>query len=111
MCRATISRSTREVGLGRTRHNRYPEAYGGAITYWRGNHSCFRAAQSVLEISRDEMRVPRDGVMVMTTPDVRRQLKIIAAVTGSTMKDVLARLVSTEMKRVAPASRNEVKGS
>jgi hypothetical protein len=49
--------------------------------------------------------------MVMTTPDVRRQLKIIAAVTGSTMKDVLARLVSTEMKRVAPASRNEVKGS
>jgi hypothetical protein len=41
--------------------------------------------------------------MVLATHDVRRQLKIIAAVTGSTMKDVLARLVALEYKRVAPA--------
>lgn len=48
----------------------------------------------------------REDVMVMTTQEVRRQLKIIAAITGSTMKEVLARLVSAELKRVAP----EVKG-
>jgi hypothetical protein len=49
---------------------------------------------------------PREDVMVMTTPDVRRQLKIIAAVTGSTMKDVLQRLVAAELKRVAPAVKS-----
>ena len=43
-----------------------------------------------------------DGAMVIATPDVRRQLKIIAAMTGSSMKDVLARLVAAEFKRVAP---------
>jgi hypothetical protein len=47
---------------------------------------------------------PRDDVMVMTTPEARRQLKIIAAVTGSTMKDVLTRLVSEEFKRVTPVA-------
>ncbi len=42
----------------------------------------------------------------MTTREVRRQLKIIAAVTGSTMKDVLQRLVAAELKRVAPAVKS-----
>lgn len=46
-------------------------------------------------------RQPED-VMVLATKDVRRQLKIIAAVTGSTMKEVLTRLVSAELARVAP---------
>jgi hypothetical protein len=52
-------------------------------------------------------RVPKDGnaaaAMILTTREVRSQLKIIAAVTQSTMKAVLARLVAEEMKRVAPA--------
>jgi hypothetical protein len=46
----------------------------------------------------------REDVVVKTSLEVRRQLKIIAAVTGSTMKDVLKRLVAAELKRVAPAS-------
>jgi hypothetical protein len=46
-------------------------------------------------------RLPEDA-MVLSTQDVRRQLKIIAALTGSSMKDVLARLVAAEFKRVAP---------
>jgi hypothetical protein len=52
---------------------------------------------------------PREDVMVMTTPEVRRQLKIIAAVTGSTMKNALERLVSEEFKRVAPGAPPAVK--
>ena len=44
--------------------------------------------------------------MILANEEVRRELKIIAAVTGCTMKEVLARLVSAELKRVAP----EVKG-
>jgi len=46
--------------------------------------------------------VPNDDVMILTTQDVRRQLKIIAAVTRETMKEVLVRLVAEELKRVAP---------
>jgi hypothetical protein len=52
---------------------------------------------------------PREDVMVMTTPEVRRQLKIIAAVTGSTMKGVLGRLVAEEFKRVTPVAQRAVK--
>jgi hypothetical protein len=105
--RATISPSAREVGLGR---NRKPEARCGAAARWWGNHSCCRAAQSVLEISGDQVKArPREDVMVMTTPAVRRQLKIIAAVTGSTMKDVLERLVGEEFKRVTPGAPRAVK--
>jgi hypothetical protein len=48
-----------------------------------------------------EGRLPEDA-MVLTTQDVRRQLKIIAAVTRETMKEVLVRLVAAELKRVAP---------
>jgi hypothetical protein len=48
-----------------------------------------------------EGRLPHDA-MVLTTQDVRRQLKIIAAVTRETMKEVLVRLVTQELKRVAP---------
>jgi hypothetical protein len=48
-----------------------------------------------------EGRLPSDA-MVLTTQDVRRQLKIIAAVTRETMKEVLVRLVAAELKRVAP---------
>jgi hypothetical protein len=51
----------------------------------------------------------RKAVMVMTTQEVRRQLKIIAAVTGSTMKDALERLVSEEFKRVTPVAQRAVK--
>jgi hypothetical protein len=46
---------------------------------------------------------PSEDAMILATQDVRRQLKIIAAVTGSTMKDVIERLVAAELKRVAPA--------
>jgi hypothetical protein len=52
---------------------------------------------------------PREDVMVMTTPEVRRQLKIIAAVTGSTMKNVLGRLVAEEFKHVTPVAQRAVK--
>jgi hypothetical protein len=41
--------------------------------------------------------------MILTTQEVRNQLKVIAALTRSTMKEVIARLVAEEMKRVAPA--------
>jgi hypothetical protein len=44
--------------------------------------------------------------MILTTQEVRGQLKIIAAVTRSTMKDVLARLVAEEFKRVAPGVKS-----
>jgi hypothetical protein len=40
--------------------------------------------------------------LILTTDEVRSQLKIIAALTKSTMKEVLARLVAEELKRVAP---------
>ena len=46
-------------------------------------------------------RLPEDA-MILGTQEVRRQLKIIAAVTRSTMKDVLTRVVAAEMKRIAP---------
>ena len=39
-------------------------------------------------------------VMVLTTFEVRRQLKIIGAITGTSMKEVLAGLVAAEYKRV-----------
>jgi hypothetical protein len=39
--------------------------------------------------------------MILTTQEVRSQLKIIAALTRSTMKEVIARLVAEELKRVA----------
>jgi hypothetical protein len=42
------------------------------------------------------------NVMVLTTFEVRRQLKIIAAVSRTSMKEVLARLVAAEFKRVMP---------
>jgi hypothetical protein len=54
---------------------------------------------------------PREDVMVMTTPEVRRQLKIIAAMTGSTMKDVLERLVGEEFRRVTPDALGGRRGS
>jgi hypothetical protein len=41
--------------------------------------------------------------LVLTTQEVREGLKIIAALTRSTMKEVLARLVAAELKRVVPA--------
>lgn len=47
--------------------------------------------------------------MVITTLEVRRQLQVIAAVTGSTMKEVLERLVSEEFRRVAPGGPRAVK--
>src|SRR5713101_10001115 len=82
--RATISPSTREVGFGRNRNSQ--ACCGAAARRW-GNHPCHRVGQSVFEISGEQMKArPREDVMVMTTPEVRRQLKIIAAVTGSTMK-------------------------
>lgn len=55
-------------------------------------------------MSGDEM-----NDMVMTTQEVRRQLKIIAAVTGSTMKHAIERLVSEEFERVAPVAHRAVK--
>jgi len=50
------------------------------------------------------MKEPTDdsNVMVLTTFEVRRQLKVIAAVTRSSMKEVLARLVAAEYERVMP---------
>ncbi len=61
-------------------------------------------------MSGDEVKArPREDVMVMTTQEVRRQLKIIAAVTGSTMKYALERLISEEFKRVAPVALRAVK--
>jgi hypothetical protein len=55
---------------------------------------------------------PKDKVsssaLVLTTQEVRDQLKVIAALTRSTMKEVLARLVAAELKRVAPVA-NEYK--
>jgi hypothetical protein len=50
-----------------------------------------------------------EDVVVMTTPEVRRQLKIIAAVTGSTMKEVLGRLVAEEFKRVTSVAQRTMK--
>ena len=55
-----------------------------------------------------EGRLPEDA-MILATREVRRQLKIISALTGSTMKNVLERLVAAELKRVAPASMRSKK--
>jgi hypothetical protein len=44
-----------------------------------------------------------EAAMILTTQEVRGQLKIIAALTRSTMKEVLARLVAEELKRIAPS--------
>lgn len=41
--------------------------------------------------------------MILGTQGARRQLKVIAAVTRETMREVLVRLVAAELKRVAPA--------
>jgi hypothetical protein len=61
-------------------------------------------------MSGDEMkRRSRQDVMVMTTAEARRQLKIIAALTSSTMKYVLERLVVEEFKRVTPGAPRAVK--
>jgi len=49
-----------------------------------------------------EGRLPEDA-MILGTQDVRQKLKIIAAVTRETMKEVLVRLIDAELKRVAPA--------
>lgn len=43
------------------------------------------------------------AAMILTTEEVRSQLKIVAALTRSTMKEVLARLVAEELKRIAPS--------
>jgi hypothetical protein len=40
--------------------------------------------------------------MILGTQSARRQLKIIAAMTRETMREVLVRLVAEELKRVAP---------
>jgi hypothetical protein len=44
--------------------------------------------------------------MILTTQEVRGQLKIIAALTRSTMKEVIARLVAEELKRVVPGGKS-----
>jgi hypothetical protein len=49
--------------------------------------------------AKDESSDP--PTMILSTQEVRSQLKIIAALTRSTMKDVLARLVAEELQRVA----------
>ena len=54
-----------------------------------------------LEAISDE--ATSEYAMLLATRDVRRQLKIIAAVTRETMKEVLVRLIAAELKRVAPA--------
>jgi hypothetical protein len=41
--------------------------------------------------------------MILTSYGVRQQLKVIAAVTGASMKDVIARLVAAEFKRLHKA--------
>jgi hypothetical protein len=45
-------------------------------------------------------------VLILTTQEVRAQLKVIAALTRSTMKDVLARLVADELKRVEKSNQD-----
>ena len=42
--------------------------------------------------------------LIYTTAAVRRDLKILAAVTGSSMMEVLARLVRDEVKRLGVKS-------
>jgi hypothetical protein len=51
------------------------------------------------------------AAMILTTEEVRSQLKIIAALTKSTMKAVLARLVAEELKRVAPSRAVNPRGA
>lgn len=50
--------------------------------------------------SRDRLA---GDAMILGTQNARRQLKVIAAVTRETMREVLVRLVAEELKRVAPA--------
>ena len=46
------------------------------------------------------------NVMILTSEGTRQKLKVIAAVTRSSMKDVLARLIDAEFKRLhAPPQR------
>lgn len=40
--------------------------------------------------------------LILGTKETRQKLKIIAAITGEEMKDVLARLIAAELKRVSP---------
>lgn len=90
--------------------HRQSEACSGAIVCGRRSRSRDGVDHSVLEVSGNEMKSSlRQDVMVMTTPGVRRQLKIIAAMTGSTMKDVHERLVSEEFERVVPVAHRAVK--
>lgn len=56
-------------------------------------------------IAKEEGSAP---ALILSTHEVRDQLKVIAALTRSTMKEVLARLVATELKRVVPVA-NEYK--
>jgi hypothetical protein len=49
-----------------------------------------------------------DNAMIFATADVRIQLKLIAALTDSTMKEVLTCIVAAELKRVDKA-RGRVK--
>ncbi len=47
------------------------------------------------------MKRSSKDVAILAPEEIRRELKIIAAITGCTMKEVLARLVSAETKRIA----------
>lgn len=51
-------------------------------------------------ISRDRLA---GDAMILGTQEARRQLKVIAAMTRETMREVLVRLVANELKRIAPA--------
>jgi hypothetical protein len=44
-----------------------------------------------------------NNAMIFATDDVRIQLKLIAALTNSTMKEVLTRIVAAELERVDKA--------
>jgi GTPase Era involved in 16S rRNA processing len=54
---------------------------------------------SQIPISRDRLA---GDAMILGTQGARRQLKVIAAMTRETMREVLVRLVHQELKRVAP---------
>lgn|GEM_PF-3539086 len=46
-----------------------------------------------------DRRSPQDTT-ILAPDSVRRDLKVIAALTGSTMKEVLERLVTAELRKV-----------
>lgn len=48
------------------------------------------------------MLVNDNRALILGTKETRQKLKIIAAITGEEMKDVLARLIAAELKRVSP---------